>query len=126
MSTRVGINGFGRIGRAVLRSAIERNAGLEVVAVHDVAAADVLAHLLERDSIYGRFAHPVRVEDGALVVADRRIKVVDERGPRAVVGGAGRRRRHRGHWPASHAHRRRPPHRRRCPQGDHVRPDQGP
>ena len=77
MSTRVAINGFGRIGRAVLRSAIERNAGLEVVAVHDVAPADVLAHLLERDSIYGRFAHPVRVEDGALVVAGRRIQVVE-------------------------------------------------
>ena len=77
MSTRGAINGFGRIGRAFLRSAIERNADLEVVAVHDVANADVLAQLLERDSIYGRFAHPVRVEDGALVVADRRIKVVE-------------------------------------------------
>jgi glyceraldehyde 3-phosphate dehydrogenase (phosphorylating) len=81
MSTRVAINGFGRIGRAVLRSAIERNADLEVVAVHDVAPADVLAHLLERDSIYGRFAHPVRVEDGALVVAGQRIRVVEDRGP---------------------------------------------
>ena len=77
MSTRGAINGFGRIGRAFLRSAIERNADLEVVAVHDVANADVLAQLLERDSIHGRFAHPVRVEDGALVVADRRIKVVE-------------------------------------------------
>jgi len=77
MSTRIAINGFGRIGRAVLRSAIERNSDLEVVAVHDVAPADVLAHLLERDSIYGRFAHPVRVEDGALLVADRRIQVVE-------------------------------------------------
>ena len=77
MSTRIAINGFGRIGRAVLRSAIERNSDLEVVAVHDVAPADVLAHLLERDSIFGRFAHPVRVEDGALLVADRRIHVVE-------------------------------------------------
>jgi glutamate dehydrogenase/leucine dehydrogenase len=51
MSTRVAINGFGRIGRAFLRSAIERNAALDVVAVHDVAGADVLAHLLERDSV---------------------------------------------------------------------------
>ena len=83
MSTRVAINGFGRIGRAFLRSAIERNAKLEVVAVHDVAGADVLAHLLERDSVYGRFAHPVRTENGALVVAGRRIHVVEDedRGP---------------------------------------------
>jgi glyceraldehyde 3-phosphate dehydrogenase len=82
-STRIAINGFGRIGRAFLRSAIERNADLEVVAVHDVADADVLAHLLERDSIYGRFAHPVRVENGALVVAGQRIQVVEDedRGP---------------------------------------------
>ena len=83
MSTRVAINGFGRIGRAFLRSAIERNADLDVVAVHDVASADVLAHLLERDSVYGRFAYPVHVHDGALVVAGRRIHVVEDedRGP---------------------------------------------
>jgi glyceraldehyde 3-phosphate dehydrogenase len=83
MFTRVAINGFGRIGRAFLRAAIERNAELEVVAVNDVANADVLAHLLERDSVYGRFAHPVGVEDGALVVAGGRIHVVEEaaRGP---------------------------------------------
>ena len=77
MSTRVAINGFGRIGRAFLRSAIERDAELEVVAVHDIAPADVLAHLLERDSIYGRFAHPVRAEGAALIVGDRRIQVVE-------------------------------------------------
>jgi glyceraldehyde 3-phosphate dehydrogenase len=83
MSTRVAINGFGRIGRAFLRSAIERNADLDVVAIHDIAPVDVLAHLLERDSVYGRFAYPVHVHDGALVVAGRRIHVVEDedRGP---------------------------------------------
>ena len=65
MSTRVAINGFGRIGRAVLRSAIEREAELDFVAVNDVADADALAHLLRLDSVYGRFAHPVRAENGA-------------------------------------------------------------
>jgi glyceraldehyde 3-phosphate dehydrogenase len=85
MSTRVAINGFGRIGRAVLRSAIERNAELDVVAVNDVADADALAHLLTLDSIYGRFAHPVRTEDGALVVAGRRIEVLGERDPSALL-----------------------------------------
>jgi glyceraldehyde 3-phosphate dehydrogenase len=99
MSTRIAINGFGRIGRAFLRSVIERNAELEVVAVHDVAPADVLAQLLERDSIYGRLAHPVRAEDGALVVADRRIPVVEseervpswaELGAEVVIEATGR------------------------------------
>jgi glyceraldehyde 3-phosphate dehydrogenase len=85
MSTRVAINGFGRIGRAVLRAAIERNAELEVVAVNDVADADTLAHLLTLDSVYGRFAHPVRTENGALVVGDRRIEVLAERDPGALV-----------------------------------------
>ena len=76
MPTRVAINGFGRIGRAVLRSAIEREAELDVVAVNDVADADALAHLLTLDSVYGRFAHPVRAQDGAIVVAGRRIEVL--------------------------------------------------
>jgi glyceraldehyde 3-phosphate dehydrogenase len=84
MPTRVAINGFGRIGRAVLRSAIEREAELDFVAVNDVADADVLAHLLTLDSVYGRFAHPVRVEDGAIVVAGRRIAVLAERDPHAL------------------------------------------
>jgi glyceraldehyde 3-phosphate dehydrogenase len=82
MITRVAINGFGRIGRAVLRSAIERDAELEVVAVNDVADADTLAHLLTLDSVFGRFAHPVRTLDGALDVAGQRIQVLTDRDPR--------------------------------------------
>ncbi len=85
MSTRVAINGFGRIGRAVLRSAIERNADLDIVAVNDVADADALAHLLRLDSVYGRFMHPVHSEYGALVVAGRRIQVLAEHDPRALL-----------------------------------------
>ena len=53
MSTRVAINGFGRIGRAVLRAAIERDAELDVIAVNDIADADTLAHLLTLDSVTG-------------------------------------------------------------------------
>ena len=81
MRTRVAINGFGRIGRAVLRSAIERDAALEIVAVNDVFQIDALAHLLTLDSVYGRFAYPVEAEDGALVVDGRRIRVLAERDP---------------------------------------------
>jgi glyceraldehyde 3-phosphate dehydrogenase len=85
MSTRVAINGFGRIGRAVLRSAIERETELDFVAVNDVADADALAHLLTLDSVYGRFAHPVRAENGAIVVDGRRIEVLVESDPRALL-----------------------------------------
>jgi glyceraldehyde 3-phosphate dehydrogenase len=81
MSTRVAINGFGRIGRAVLRSAIERDADLEIVAVNDVADAAALAHLLTFDSVYGRFGHPVHSEPGRLTVAGREIRVLAERDP---------------------------------------------
>jgi glyceraldehyde 3-phosphate dehydrogenase len=85
MSTRVAINGFGRIGRAVLRASIERDAELDVIAVNDVADADTLAHLLTLDSVYGRFAYPVRAENGALVVDGRRIDVLAERDPDALL-----------------------------------------
>jgi glyceraldehyde 3-phosphate dehydrogenase (phosphorylating) len=85
MPTRVAINGFGRIGRAVLRAAIERDADLDVIAVNDVADADTLAHLLTLDSVYGRFAYPVRAQNGALVVDGRRIEVLAERDPDALL-----------------------------------------
>jgi glyceraldehyde 3-phosphate dehydrogenase len=55
MPTRVAINGFGRFGRSVLRSAYERRSDVEIVAVNDLADADVLAHLLRHDSVYGAF-----------------------------------------------------------------------
>jgi glyceraldehyde 3-phosphate dehydrogenase (phosphorylating) len=81
MPSRIAINGFGRIGRAVVRSAIERGADIEIVAVNDITDAATLAQLLELDSVYGRFRHPVAVEDGALAVAGRRIAVLAEREP---------------------------------------------
>ena len=81
MPTRVAINGFGRIGRAVVRSAIEREADIEIVAVNDVADAATLAQLLRRDSVYGRFAQPVAAEDDCLLVGDRRIRVLAEPDP---------------------------------------------
>ena len=84
MTTRVGINGFGRIGRGVLRAAVERGADLEIVAVNDVADAATLAHLLAYDSIYGRFPEAVRCRDGCLEIGDQRIVVSAEREPRAL------------------------------------------
>src|SRR5215211_1314723 len=73
MPTRVAINGFGRIGRAVLRIADDREAEIEIVAVNDITDVPTLAHLLARDSVYGRFPAPVTVRDGAIDVAGREI-----------------------------------------------------
>jgi glyceraldehyde 3-phosphate dehydrogenase len=84
MPVRIGINGFGRIGRAVVRSAIERGADLEIVAVNDITDPTALAQLLELDSVYGRFASPVAAIDGALRVAGREIRVLAEHEPSAL------------------------------------------
>ena len=83
MATRVGINGFGRIGRAFTRLAAERG-DLEVVAVNDITDARTLAHLLAFDSTYGRFGQPVEFDDHALVVGGQRIAVLAERDPAAI------------------------------------------
>ena len=64
MPVRVAINGFGRIGRSVLRAAHERGADIEIVAVNDVADAATLAHLLAYDSVFGRFPGEVQSGDG--------------------------------------------------------------
>ena len=66
MTTRIGINGFGRIGRGVVRAAVESGADVEIVAVNDVADAAALANLLAYDSIYGRFPGTVTAEDGVI------------------------------------------------------------
>ena len=87
MTTRVGVNGFGRIGRAFVRLAMERG-DLEVVAINDIADARTLAHLLEFDSTYGRFGRKVELADHALMVGGRRIAVFAERDPAAIDWGA--------------------------------------
>jgi glyceraldehyde 3-phosphate dehydrogenase (phosphorylating) len=83
MTTRVGINGFGRIGRAFTRLALER-ADLKVVAVNDVTDARTLAHLLEFDSTYGRLGRPVEHSPGELVVGGIPVAVLAERDPAAI------------------------------------------
>jgi glyceraldehyde 3-phosphate dehydrogenase len=87
MATRVGINGFGRIGRAFTRLAAER-ADLEVVGVNDIADARTLASLLEFDSTYGRLGQRVEFDDHGLIVGGRRIAVLSERDPAAIDWGA--------------------------------------
>jgi glyceraldehyde 3-phosphate dehydrogenase len=84
MKVRVGINGFGRIGRNFLRAAHARNADLQVVALNDLADAATNAHLLRYDTTYGRFDGEVALAGGELSVAGERIKVLSERDPKAL------------------------------------------
>jgi len=89
MATRVGINGFGRIGRQVLKAITERYPGkLEVVAINDLVATEVNANLLKYDSNYGRWDKDIRAESDALVVDGRAIKVFAERDPGAIPWGS--------------------------------------
>ncbi len=84
MTVRIGINGFGRIGRNYLRAARSMGADLEVVAVNDLTSADTLAHLLRYDSTHGRFGSPVEVVDGSIVLDTGPIVVLAERDPKAL------------------------------------------
>ena len=81
MSVRVAINGFGRIGRNVLRAAKRDNADIDFVAVNDLADAGTLAHLLQYDSVHGRYDGDVKAEDGLLHVDGDTIQVLSQRDP---------------------------------------------
>ncbi|MFE2911919.1 type I glyceraldehyde-3-phosphate dehydrogenase [Kitasatospora indigofera] len=79
--TRIAINGFGRIGRNVLRALLERDSKIDVVAVNDLSEPATLARLLAYDTTAGRLGRPVTVDGDTLVVDGRRIKVLAEREP---------------------------------------------
>ena len=82
MAIKVGINGFGRIGRNVLRSALQNFAGeIEVVAINDLLEPDYLAYMLKHDSVHGRFEGDVSVDGNHLVVNGRKIRLTQERDP---------------------------------------------
>ena len=87
MSVRVGINGFGRIGRNVFRAAQESSADIEIVAVNDITDSATLAHLLKYDSVYGPFPGEVEERDGNIVVDGREVKVLSEKDPAALPWG---------------------------------------
>ena len=81
MPVRVAINGFGRVGRSVLRAARERDVDIEVVAVNDLVEAETLAHLLKYDSVYGRFPGAVAVEGEDIVIDGVPVRTLAESDP---------------------------------------------
>jgi glyceraldehyde 3-phosphate dehydrogenase len=86
MTVRIGINGFGRIGRSYLRAALRSSADVEIVAINDIADAATLASLLEWDSLAGHL-DGVKVDEDAIVVDGRRIRVTAEREPANIPWG---------------------------------------
>lgn len=86
MAVKIGINGFGRIGRNVFRAALKNN-DVEVVAVNDLTDANMLAHLLKYDSVHGKLAADVKVDGDNLVVDGKTIKVTAERDPAKLSWG---------------------------------------
>ena len=87
MAVRVGINGFGRIGRNVFRAGREKGADVEWVAVNDLTDARTLGHLLKYDSVLGPYPGSVEVEDDRLVVDGQELRVLAERDPAALPWG---------------------------------------
>src|SRR4051812_2321588 len=81
MAVRVGINGFGRIGRNFLRSCLQRGADVEIVAINDLGDAKTMGHLLKHDSTYGTLDAEVDVREGAIAVAGNEIRMLSERDP---------------------------------------------
>ena len=86
MAVKVGINGFGRIGRNFFRAAY-KDPALEIVAVNDITDAKTLAHLLKYDSVHGRFEEEVGVKDSALVVAGKTVQVLAVKDPSELPWG---------------------------------------
>jgi glyceraldehyde 3-phosphate dehydrogenase len=87
MTTRIGINGFGRTGRQTLKALIERYPDIEVVAINDLTDPATNAHLLKYDSTYGRFPGEVSSEGNSLLVNGKRIRVYAEKDPAAIPWG---------------------------------------
>ena len=113
VSIRVGVNGFGRIGRNFYRAvAASHGSNIEIVAVNDLTDTKTLAHLLKYDTVLGTFAGEVSFGEGSIIVDGKEIKVLSRARPRAAaLGRAGRRHRHRVD---------RPLHRRRQGAGKHI------
>jgi glyceraldehyde 3-phosphate dehydrogenase len=87
MAVKVGINGFGRIGRNILRAALERGTELDFVAVNDITTASTLAHLFLHDSVLGRFPGTVSADTDTITIDGKPVKVFAERDPQRIPWG---------------------------------------
>jgi len=83
MAIKLGINGFGRIGRLVFRAALS-NPEVEVVAVNDLTDTETMAHLLAYDSVHGRLNMPVKASEGSILVGDREVRITSMRDPEQI------------------------------------------
>jgi len=81
MAIKVGINGFGRIGRMVFRAAVENFTDIQIVGINDLLEAEYLAYMLKYDSVHGRFEGEVKVEGGFMIVNGNKIRLTAERDP---------------------------------------------
>jgi len=87
MTIRIGINGFGRIGRMVFRAAVQNFKDVEVVGINDLLEPDYLAYMLKYDSVHGRFKGDIAVDGSTLVVNGKRIRLSAEKDPAALKWG---------------------------------------
>jgi glyceraldehyde 3-phosphate dehydrogenase len=87
MTLKIGINGFGRIGRNVLRSAVQNFSDIEIVGINDLLEPDYLAYMLQYDSVHGRFEGTLAVEGNTLIVNGKRIRLTQERDPANLKWG---------------------------------------
>ena len=87
MAIKVGINGFGRIGRMVFRAAVRDFPDIEVVGINDLLEPDYLAYMLQYDSVHGRFKGTIAVDGSTLIVNDKRIRLTAEKDPTALKWG---------------------------------------
>ena len=84
MTIKIGINGFGRIGRMVFRAAAQNFSEIEVVGINDLLEPDYLAYMLQYDSVHGRFKGDISVDGNALIVNGKKIRLTQERDPAAL------------------------------------------
>ena len=87
MTIKIGINGFGRIGRMVFRAAVQNFPDVEIVAINDLLEPDYLAYMLRYDSVHGRFGGDIVVDGNTLVVAGKRIRLTQEKDPANLKWG---------------------------------------
>ena len=124
MAIKVGINGFGRIGRNVLRASLN-DSNIEFVAVNDLTDPKTLAHLLKYDSILGNLPHKITAGADSITIDSKTLKVFKERDPGNLALGVGRRAgRGRIHRPFHRRQRRQETHARPGEEGHHFGPGQ--